>query len=205
MGGSPSTRTEAADLLAKLVQITTDRMALCRASGARSIWELPDKLQPIPVIVLVDEVAELYLMATSADKAEVGQVATALLRLGQLGAALGVHLVIAGQRVGSDLGPGVTAVRAQLAGRVCHRVMDKGTAEMALGDLDRDALAAAQQITTGQQGVAVAFGDDGGWMRARSILVTPDQARRTAEKYAHLTPALDRLGISDGTEGVYLP
>jgi S-DNA-T family DNA segregation ATPase FtsK/SpoIIIE len=196
-----TTRTEAADLLAKLVTIATDRMALCRSVGARSIWELPAKIRPIPVIVMVDELAELYLMATNADKAEVGQVSTALLRLAQLGAALGLHLVIAGQRVGSDLGVGVTALRAQLAGRICHRVNDPGTAEMVLGDLDKDALATAQLISGGQQGVAVAFGEDGGWMRARSILTTPEQARRIAERYAHLTPSLGQLGTAlDGTE-----
>jgi S-DNA-T family DNA segregation ATPase FtsK/SpoIIIE len=190
-----TTRAEAADLLGSLVQMTLRRMALCRAAGARSVWELPDKARPVPVIVLVDELAELYLMASSAEKGEAAQVSVALLRLAQLGAALGVHLVVAGQRVGSDLGPGVTALRAQLAGRVCHRVLDKGTAEMALGDLNRDALDAAQQITSGQQGVAVSFTDGGGWMRARSLLTTPDQARRTARKYAHLAPTLTELGV----------
>lgn len=185
-----TTRAEAADLLTALVDLALDRMALCRAVGARSVWELPAMQRPVPVIVIVDEVAELYLMASTADKAEVAKVSTALLRLAQLGAALGVHLIVAGQRVGSDLGPGVTALRAQLAGRVCHRVMDKGTAEMALGDLDKDALAVVQQITVNQQGVAVSFTGDGGWMRARSVLTTPEQARRVSEKYADQTPDL---------------
>ena len=192
-----TTRAQAADLLSQLVEIALDRMALCRSLGARSIWELPDIGRPVPVIVLVDEVAELYLMASGTDKvekAEVGQVSTALLRLGQLGAALGVHLVVAGQRVGSDLGTGVTALRAQLAGRVCHRVLDKGTAEMALGDLDPESVAAAQLISADQQGVAIAFTESGAWMRARSVLVTPDQARQIAEKYAARTPVLSGLG-----------
>ncbi|MFJ6217360.1 FtsK/SpoIIIE domain-containing protein [Streptomyces sp. NPDC092296] len=189
-----TSRHEAAELLGRLVEITTARMERCRAAGVRSVWELPGKARPVPVVVLVDEVAELYLMASSADKAEVAQVSTALLRLAQLGAALGVHLVVAGQRVGSDLGPGVTALRAQLAGRVCHRVMDKGTAEMALGDLDPGAVTAAQEITADQPGVAVAFGDDGGWMRARSLLTTPGQARRVAERHAALAPSFAELG-----------
>jgi S-DNA-T family DNA segregation ATPase FtsK/SpoIIIE len=188
-----TSRAEAADLLKHLVQLTGERMALCRAVGARSIWDLPDKQRPIPIVVLVDEVAELFLMATRADKDEVGEVATALLRLAQLGAALGVHLVVAGQRVGSDLGPGVTALRAQLAGRICHRVNDPGTAEMALGDLNRDALAAAQEITFAEAGVAITFGEDGRWTRARSTLTTPDEAQRIAEKYAHLTPPMAAL------------
>ena len=200
-----TTRAQAAELLGRLVEIALERMALCRSVGARSIWELPDKGRPVPVIVLVDELAELYLVASAekGEKSEVAQVSTALLRLAQLGAALGIHLVVAGQRVGSDLGPGVTALRAQLAGRICHRVLDKGTAEMALGDLDKDALAVAQQITAAQQGVAVTFTDGGGWMRARSLLTTPEQARRTAEKYAHLAPPLGELGWSPaGAVGV---
>jgi S-DNA-T family DNA segregation ATPase FtsK/SpoIIIE len=150
-------------------------------------------------------------MADRSQRDEVAQTSTALLRLAQLGAALGVHLVVAGQRVGSDLGPGVTALRAQLGGRVCHRVNDAETAEMALGDLDREALAAAQQITPEQAGVAITASDDGSWTRARAALVTPEQARKAAAKYARLSPDLDSLGVQgavrlgdDGEwEGVY--
>ncbi|MFD4394311.1 FtsK/SpoIIIE domain-containing protein [Kitasatospora sp. NPDC058478] len=200
-----STRTEAAHLLAELVAETEARMQLCRSVGARSIWDLPAKLRKMPVVLIVDEVAELYLVATRDDKAQVGEISTNLLRLAQLGAALGVHLIIAGQRVGSDLGPGVTALRAQLAGRVCHRVSDAGTAEMALGDLNKDALEAAQRIALAEQGVAITADTDGQWTRARSIHVTPDQARRTARKYARLAPTWPGLHQSDEpNEGVYV-
>ncbi|WP_370091720.1 FtsK/SpoIIIE domain-containing protein [Streptacidiphilus sp. MAP12-20] len=188
-----TTRAEAADLLDYLVDLALDRMRICREAGVRSIWELSDKARPVPVIVLVDEVAELYLMATSAEKAEVGRVSTAMLRLAQLGAALGVHLIVAGQRVGSDLGPGVTALRAQLGGRVCHRVNDPATAEMVLGDISKEAVIAAQQISHTQQGVMVSYAD-GAVMRGRSCLVTPGQARKTSAKYAHMTPVLPPLG-----------
>lgn len=203
-----STRAQAAQLIAELVAEAEARMEICRSVGARSIWDLPAKLRKVPIVVIVDEVAELYLMATRDDKAEVGEISTNLLRLAQLGAALGIHLVIAGQRVGSDLGPGVTALRAQLAGRICHRVSDPGTAEMALGDLNKDALAAAQRITLAEQGVAITIGSDGQWTRARSIHVTPDQAQRTARKYARLTPTWPGLVADEPTDpdqqGVYL-
>ena len=175
-------------------------MRRAAATGRNPVLGLPARLRPVPVVVLVDEVAELYLMADRSERDEVAHVSTALLRLGQLGAALGVHLVVAGQRVGSDLGPGVTALRAQLGGRVCHQVHDPGTAEMALGDLDKDALAAAQQITAGQPGVAVTFGDNGRWTLVRSVLTTPEQARRTAAKYTRLTPSLRQLGSPNGTD-----
>ncbi|MER5638729.1 FtsK/SpoIIIE domain-containing protein [Kitasatospora sp. NPDC002227] len=201
-----ATRTEAAALLTGLVAETEARMALCRTAGVRSVWDLPAKLRKTPIVVIVDEVAELYLTPTRDDKAEVAEISVNLLRLAQLGAALGVHLVVAGQRVGSDLGPGVTALRAQLAGRICHRVNDPATAEMALGDLNKDALAAAQQITLSEPGVAVTATTDGQWTRARSVHVTPEQALRVARKHAHLTPPWPGLTdpAGEAQEGIYL-
>ncbi|MGJ5828022.1 FtsK/SpoIIIE domain-containing protein [Streptomyces ossamyceticus] len=188
-------RREAVAVLSTLVVDMQDRMAACRSAGVRSIWELPDKLRPVPVVVIVDEIAELYLSdGTRESKAEAEQCSTLLLRLAQLGAALGLHLVVAGQRVGSDLGPGVTALRAQLGGRICHRVNDPGTAEMTLGDLNKDAVAVAQSITAEEQGVAVCTGPDGGWSRARSHLTTTEQAVSTARKHAEMVPELPTLG-----------
>ncbi|WP_369367742.1 FtsK/SpoIIIE domain-containing protein [Streptomyces sp. CG4] len=187
-------RREAVAVLSALVVDMQDRMSACRAAGVRSIWELPDKVRPVPVVVIVDEIAELYLSDGSREsKAEAEQCSTLLLRIGQLGAALGLHLVVAGQRVGSDLGPGVTALRAQLGGRICHRVNDPGTAEMTLGDLNKDAVAVAQSITAEERGVAVCTGLDGGWSRARSHLTPTDEAVSTSRKYAATTPELPAI------------
>ncbi|MFC8387543.1 FtsK/SpoIIIE domain-containing protein [Streptomyces sp. NPDC057238] len=184
-------RREAVAVLSALVVDMQERMNACRTAGVRSIWELPDKLRPVPVVVLVDEIAELYLSdGTRESKAEAEQCSTLLLRIAQLGAALGLHLVVAGQRVGSDLGSGVTALRAQLGGRICHRVNDPGTAEMTLGDLNKDAVAVAQAITPEERGVAVCTGPDGGWSRARSHLTPTDEAVATARKYSAMTPEL---------------
>ncbi|GHJ30439.1 conjugal transfer protein TraS [Streptomyces hygroscopicus subsp. sporocinereus] len=180
-------RSQAVAVLGALVVDMQDRMRTCRAAGARSIWELPEKERPVPVVVVVDEMAELYLTNGSKEqRAEAEQCSTYLLRLAQLGAALGMHLVVAGQRVGSDLGPGVTALRAQLSGRVCHRVNHPGTAEMTLGDLNKDAVAVAQSIGEAEQGVAVTTSETGGWMRGRSHLTTPAEAQVTAAEYAGL-------------------
>ncbi|QUC63684.1 cell division protein FtsK [Streptomyces sp. A2-16] len=188
-------RREAVAILSALVVDMQDRMSACRSAGVRSIWELPDSLRPTPVVVIVDEIAELYLSdGTRESKAEADQCSTLLLRLAQLGAALGLHLVVAGQRVGSDLGPGVTALRAQLGGRICHRVSDPGTAEMTLGDLNKDAVAVAQAITAEERGVAVCSGPDGGWSRARSHLTPTEEAVSTARKYSGMTPELPALG-----------
>lgn len=195
-------RTEAARLLAALVVETESRMVVCRAAGARSVWELPESGRPVPVVVLVDEIAELYLTDGSRDgKQAAVECSTALVRLAQLGAALGVHLVVAGQRVGSELGPGVTALRAQLGGRICHRVNDDATADMALGDLAPDAVTAALAITEDEQGVAVTT-IGGRWVRARSTLTTTGQARQTARAHAGMAPVLPALaGCVESTAG----
>ncbi|MEU3890742.1 FtsK/SpoIIIE domain-containing protein [Streptomyces sp. NPDC029041] len=189
-----TSRREAVAVLGALALDMQERMSVCRSAGVRSIWELPDKLRPVPVVVIVDEIAELYLSdGRRESKAETEQCSTLLLRLAQLGAALGVHLVVAGQRVGSDLGPGVTALRAQLGGRICHRVNDPGTAEMTLGDLNKDAVAVAQAITAEERGVAVCTGPDGSWSRARSHFTSTEEAVSTARKHAALTPDLPAL------------
>ncbi|MCH6162620.1 FtsK/SpoIIIE domain-containing protein [Streptomyces marispadix] len=190
-------RGQAVKLLRALVDLTLDRMTICREARVRNVWGLPEKQRPVPVVVIVDELAELFLVASRGEKGEAQAAATALIRLAQLGAALGVFLVVAGQRVGSDLGPGVTALRAQLGGRICHRVADPGTAEMALGDLNPDALHAAQSITPEQAGTAILASADG-WDRARSHLVSEMEAEAIAAECAHLTPCVPELAEAVG-------
>ncbi|OKI61088.1 hypothetical protein A6A27_28925 [Micromonospora sp. CB01531] len=186
-------RAEAADILAALVVETQRRMGLCRQHGARNIWQLPPEVRPVPVVVIVDELAELYLVASRADKDEALRATTHLLRLAQLGAALGVHVIVAGQRVGSDLGPGVTALRAQLAGRICLRVNDEETVDMTLGDLYPDAVEAAQQIDPAVKGIAVTTADEAGWIRARSVYLSPEQLAAVIAATAYLAPVLPGL------------
>jgi hypothetical protein len=184
-----TTRTESCELLDDLTRLVAGRMELCCQRGARDIWRLPEWLRPVPVIVLVDEVAELFLIADKTEKEQVTRIGTGLLRLAQLGRAFGVYLIICGQRIGADLGPGVTALRAQLSGRVCHRVNDPETATMTLGDLDPAALDAARLIPASAPGIAIVAGADGSWHRARSALVTDDQAEHAAATWSHLTPS----------------
>jgi DNA segregation ATPase FtsK/SpoIIIE-like protein len=193
MSALATTRTECGGLLDDLVRLLADRMRVCREHGARNIWRLPDQLRPVPVVVLVDEVAELFLMADKSEKDAVARTGTALLRVAQLGRAFGVYLIVCGQRIGSDLGPGVTALRSQLSGRICHRVNDPETANMTLGDMDPAALDAARAIPAETPGVAIVAGQDGSWHRARSVEVTEDQAEAAARHYAHLTPSWAEL------------
>ncbi|GII94927.1 FtsK/SpoIIIE domain-containing protein [Sinosporangium siamense] len=169
------------------------RVMACREHGARNVWQLPAHLRPIPAVVIVDELAELFLMADKSEKEEVAQTSTALLRLAQLGRAFGIYLFLSGQRIGSDLGAGVTALRAQMSGRICHRVNDPETATMTLGDLDPGALTAARSIAADSPGVAIVTGADGRWYRARSHYVTERSAEYAAETYAHITPSWQQL------------
>lgn len=185
-------RAQAAGLLAALVAEVEERMMTCRLHGVRSVWELPEDVRPVPIVVIVDEVAELFLTVTRAERDEAAAVVTALVRLAQLGRALAAHVVVAGQRVGSELGPGATALRAQLAGRVCHRVSDPETATMALGDLDPSRVDAAQSITPAEAGTAVTS-DGAGWQRVRADYVSAGDAATTAQKYTDMTPHLPEL------------
>jgi len=194
MSALATERAECAALLADLIGIIKDRMALCRFYRVKNIWRLPEVLRPTPIVVLVDEIAELYLMADpKSEKDQVQAIATRLLRLAQLGRAFGIYLVVCGQRVGSDLGPGVTALRAQLTGRVCHLVNDEETAKMALGDIDPEAVSAARQISPDRPGTAVVIGSEGRWSLMRSVHVTEEQAQAAATMYADLTPAWSDL------------
>ncbi len=184
-----TSRADCVGLLDDLVALMTDRMGVCRMTSARNIWQLPPALRPVPVVVLVDELAELYLMADKSEKDEIAKTSTALLRVAQLGRAFGIYLFCSGQRIGSDLGPGVTALRAQCSGRICHRVNDPETATMTLGDLDPDALVSARAIPAETPGVAIVASQDGQWYRARSFYVSEHTAEHAAKTYADRAPA----------------
>ncbi|MCX4663482.1 FtsK/SpoIIIE domain-containing protein [Streptomyces uncialis] len=172
--GLATSREGAVDLLRTVMEEIVRRADTCRTAGVKSVWDLA--VPPPPLVLLVDELAELYLSdGTRADRDTAEQAGTLLLRVVQLGAGVGVHAVVAGQRVGSDIGPRVTALRAQLGGRIAHRG-DAGSVEMTLGDLSPDAVVAAQSIAHGDRGIAI-VADGAGWMRVRSRLVTPEEIR----------------------------
>ena len=180
-----TTRAQAAGVLEALVDEVLDRMITCRVHGVRSVWDLPGPVRVSPVVVVVDEIAELFLHAGDrAGKEEVSRCVTGLVRLAQLGAAAGVHLWVAGQRFGSDLGPGATLLRAQLSGRICHRVTDTETATMTLAGLPVAAVEAALRIPVDLPGVAVTGDDTGAWQRVRSHPVPLDDAAVLVRRHA---------------------
>ncbi|MEU7296106.1 FtsK/SpoIIIE domain-containing protein [Streptomyces exfoliatus] len=187
------TPDDASGLLDALVAEMETRFDLLSNLGASDVWELPDDLRPVPVVLLVDEVAELFLVATKKDEERRDRMVTQLIRLGQMARAAGIFLEVCGQRFGSDLGKGATALRAQLTGRVVHRVNDKQTAEMGLADIAPDAVVAVTTIPPDKPGLAVAGDTSGGWSRIRTPHLTAAEAAAICAEHAHLTPDIPAL------------
>ncbi|MFP1629559.1 FtsK/SpoIIIE domain-containing protein [Streptomyces sp. 5K101] len=195
---------DAADLLEALVQRMADTYQVIRREQRISadtpdeeitadLWGLPEDLRPVPVVLLVDEVAELALFSNTAEKKRRERIVTALVRLVQLGRAAGIYVEICGQRFGAELGDGITMLRAQLTGRVSHRVNDEASAKMAFGDISPDAVLATTQIPVERPGLAVAGDSTGGWVRIRTPFTTMRQAVNACTANAHRTPVLDGL------------
>lgn len=91
---------EAAELLPVLVKEMEDRYDLIKARQGiapstpdeeitSDIWGLPESERPVPVVLFVDEVAELFLSATRKDEERRDEMVTQLIRLAQLGRAAG--------------------------------------------------------------------------------------------------------------------
>jgi S-DNA-T family DNA segregation ATPase FtsK/SpoIIIE len=201
-----TTPAESADVLAQVLALIEDRAQVCRRANVRGVADLPG-LDPArrPVFVIVDEVAELLLI-TGDDKDTPKRLNVLLLRVAQLGRALGIHVVVAGQRFGSDLAPGVTSVRAQLGQRVVCSVADRESAVMGLGDVAPDAVDAALRIDEDLPGVAVVTGGPIGWRRVRSLYVPAAELACAASELADLTPTWEDLsarplrGLESGEE-----
>ncbi|MFD9923960.1 FtsK/SpoIIIE domain-containing protein [[Kitasatospora] papulosa] len=187
------TPAEASDLLEVLVREMEERFDTLSAHGVSDLWDLPIKARPVPLVVLVDEVAELFLVAVKKDEERRDRMVMHLVRLAQMARAVGIYLEICGQRFGSELGKGATMLRAQLTGRVVHRVNDKQTADMGLGDIAPDAVFAVTTIPPDRPGVAVAGDASGGWCRIRTPELSAADAVAICHEYAHLTPDIPAL------------
>ncbi|MCX2971812.1 MULTISPECIES: FtsK/SpoIIIE domain-containing protein [Streptomyces] len=196
--------TEAAELLPVLVKEMEDRYDLIKARQGiapgtpyeeitSDVWGLPEKERPVPVVLFVDEVAELFMTATKKDEERRDEMVTHLIRLAQLGRAAGVYLEVCGQRFGAELGKGATMLRAQLTGRVCHPVNDEASAKMALGDIAPEAVGAACAIAPELPGLAVAGDTSGGWSRIRTPYLSLGDAAAVCQESAELTPYVPAL------------
>ncbi|MFE6282597.1 FtsK/SpoIIIE domain-containing protein [Streptomyces sp. NPDC057877] len=195
---------QAAELLPVLVKEMEDRYDLIKARqglapGApdeqitSDIWGLPESERPYPIVLFIDEVAELFLVATRKEEERRDEMVTQLIRLAQLGRAAGIYLEVCGQRFGAELGKGATMLRAQLTGRVCHRVNDEASAKMALGDIAPEAVFAACAIAAELPGLAVVGDTSGGWSRIRIPHLSLADAAATCRETAHLAPDVPAL------------
>lgn len=184
---------QAAGLLQALVAEMEDRFGLLELHQVTDIWDLPEDSRPTPIVVLIDEIAELFMVATKQDEERRDRMVTYLIRLAQMARATGLYLEVCGQRFGAELGKGATMLRAQLTGRVVHRVNDKQTAEMGLGDIAPDAVVAVTTIAPDRPGTAVAGDSSGGWSRIRTPETSLTEATEVCREYAHLTPDLPAL------------
>ncbi|CAD5970199.1 MULTISPECIES: FtsK/SpoIIIE domain-containing protein [unclassified Streptomyces] len=187
------TPDEASGLLEALVGEMEERFDVLSDHGVSDLWGLPAAVRPVPLVVLVDEVAELFLVSAKKDEDRRDRMVMHMIRLAQMARAVGIYLEVCGQRFGSDLGKGATMLRAQLTGRVVHRVNDKQTADMGLGDIAPDAVFAVTTIAPDRPGVAVAGDSSGGWSRIRTPAMTPAEAVAICREYAHLTPNIAAL------------
>ncbi|MER5303242.1 FtsK/SpoIIIE domain-containing protein [Streptomyces lasiicapitis] len=183
----------AGSLLDVLVSEMEERFDLLALHEVSDLWDLPARVRPVPLVVLIDEVAELFLVASKKDEPARDHMVMQLVRLAQMARAVGIHLEVCGQRFGSELGKGATTLRAQLTGRVVHRVNDVQTAEMGLKDIAPDAVFAATTIPPDRPGIAVAGDTSGGWSRIRTPAITPGEAAAVCREFAHLTPQLPFL------------
>jgi S-DNA-T family DNA segregation ATPase FtsK/SpoIIIE len=195
---------EAAELLPVLIKEMEDRYDLIKARQGiapgtpdeeitSDVWGLPESERPAPIVLFVDEVAELFLVATRRDEERRDEMVTHLIRLAQLGRAAGIYLEVCGQRFGAELGKGATMLRAQLTGRVCHRVNDEASAKMALGDIAPEAVDAACSIAPELPGLAAVGDTSGGWSRIRTPYLTLADAAATCRESAHLVPDVPAL------------
>ncbi|MEE1942303.1 FtsK/SpoIIIE domain-containing protein [Streptomyces sp. TRM 70361] len=195
---------QAAELLPVLVKEMEDRYDLIKARQGLApgtpeeeitsdVWGLPEDERPVPIVLVVDEVAELFLVATKKDEERRDAMVTHLVRLAQLGRAAGIYLEVCGQRFGAELGKGATMLRAQLSGRICHRVNDEASAKMALGDIAPEAVEAACSIAPERPGLAVAGDTSGGWSRIRTPYLSLTDAAAVCRQTAHLVPDVPAL------------
>jgi S-DNA-T family DNA segregation ATPase FtsK/SpoIIIE len=192
-------RNQVRDSAEVLLRLAESRAHLLKQLGCRSVHELADRhgVQLRRVRVVVDEVAELALDAGTELEADATakEVLSQILRIVQLVRALGINVVLCGQRFGSDMGKLITSIRAQVSGRVCLRVNDRESAMMTLPGMDDEVHHVAMGLTRPGLGVIKLSGTE--WYLARTPYLSYDVAQVTAQKHAHKAIGLDQLDDDD--------
>ncbi|MBI5872888.1 MAG: DNA translocase FtsK [Candidatus Omnitrophica bacterium] len=106
-----------ATALAWVTNEMDERYQLLAKEGCRNIEAYNQKKQKLPyIIVVIDELADLMMMARD-------QIESAIARLAQLSRAVGIHLVLATQRPSVDVITGV--IKANFPARISFKVASK--------------------------------------------------------------------------------
>jgi hypothetical protein len=180
-----TTQPEVLASCGRLLWLAEQRAAILRTLGVRNVIEADTEgVYLRRVYVLVDEVAELAHDDDTEKNSD--RILRELLRIVQLVRAMGIHVILCGQRFGSDLGKNITSIRAQISGRVCLRVNDPQTAEMVLGGLAPEDQKRA--LTLIRPGMAIVQ-DGQQWHYARCSYLTTAEIRALAT--AHTDKRID--------------
>lgn len=123
IAGTPE---EAVAVLRWVVDEMERRYGELKRLRVRSITSLPKEKRPFPfLIIVVDELADLFLSGDSGKEAE-----TLLVRLAQKARAAGMHLVLATQRPDARVLSGL--IRSNVPGRIALRCAKSGDSEIIL-------------------------------------------------------------------------
>lgn len=188
-----TTQREVLASCGRVLALAEQRAAILRRLGVRNVAEADAAgVHLRRVYVLVDEVAELAHDHRTEKIAD--QLLRELLRIVQLVRAMGIHVILCGQRFGSDLGKNITSIRAQVSGRVCLQVNDPQTAEMVLGGLASEDQKRA--LTLIRPGMAIVQ-DGQQWHYARCSYLTTVEIRALAATHADKRIGWDELAADD--------
>nr|WP_238475123.1 FtsK/SpoIIIE domain-containing protein [Azospirillum cavernae] len=122
---------EAGEMLDGLVAEMDARQKTLAALGVANLAEAQAKGSALPrVVVVVDELADLLMQRPESE--------TALIRLAQKARAIGIHLVLATQRPGSDTFPGL--LRSNVPSRIALTVRSGQESRIILDELGAEKL-----------------------------------------------------------------
>lgn len=178
-----TTPSEATRLLRDAVSIVEERARAMAENEAR-LWE-PSAQHPA-LVIIVDEYAELAEHAPGA--------ADAADSVARRGRAVAVTLLAATQRP-TQQAMGRGAVRSQMDVRVCLRVRERRDVDLILGQGMLAAGWSAHTLDAPGKFLLSAEGHDRP-RRARAYLVTDDDVRAEAARWAPSRPALDELSAA---------
>lgn len=178
---------DAVALVDRLLCITEKRYGHMRSHHVRNAWTTPGYLdveRPV-VVVVFDEIADLFPTATREEKERTALVTSRLRQLVSLGRAAGVVTVLCTQKPTADSLP--TAIRDLTTLRVCFKTTTAAQTDAVLGDGWRESglnPAAFDAVT--QRGCAIATDHTGQLVACRTALLTDAAIAEIVARTAHL-------------------